>query len=321
MIHKLRQVLADNAVGWELPPAGKWSFLVHNNYNPYCSTFMTFWFYEKERFPRVVAKLCRQQQVVEREFRNLQALYPLVPDRVPRPLQMGCVEGFWMLWITGVSGLRIPIRPYYRLDTLAPVVDLVVAVHRAFLKRPGEGGSDRHAQMVAEPLQAVMQFGPSQSIRSGCQELADSASAEWLDGIPVIPQHGDLFLDNVVRHRGQCHLVDWESFGSVDFPYFDLLTLLLSVLLVSGETPEGWNPKLAAQIPVLVRRYARGLGVSLPSLRLLLPLTLAKRFQLQLQEGRRAKAEQVYRALQHYFDQTNMWRRVFLPDLTDGEET
>jgi thiamine kinase-like enzyme len=164
-----------------------------------------------------------------------------------------------------------------------------------------------------------MGFGLASSVGSGCRERADAASPEWLDGVPVIPLHGSVFLDNLVRHRGQCRLVDWESFGNVDNPCFDLLRLL-SALRISGETPDQCDGQLAAQIPALVQQYANGPEISVSSLPLLLPLRLAKWLQLQLVEGRKKQTEQAYGAIQHYFEQTAAWYGVLLGDIADGEE-
>ena len=87
--------------------------------------------------------------------------------------------------------------------------------------------------MVAAPLDAVLQCG-GPTVRDGCLALLETATAGWLQTLPVIPQHGDLFIDNVLRYREEYHIVDWDSFGEIDLPFHDLITLLLSFLQASS---------------------------------------------------------------------------------------
>ena len=319
MIFEWQQQLVTNAAQWGMPSKGAWKFLVHNNFHPHYSSLNVFWFYETERFPRAVAKACREKHVVEREYENLRSIHALLHDQVPRPLSFNCINGFWILWIVGVPGLRIPIQEYYPAETLIPIIDLLVTIHRILEKAPSTQSQNRHTQMITNPLQAVIEFGPDPSVRSGCRELADRASAEWLGSLPVIPQHGDVFLDNIVRDKRQYRLVDWESFGAVDYPFFDLIMFLTSLLRSSGATSAHWDTRHTGQISSLVRRYAMGLNLSLSSLPVLIPLTLAKWFELEMLEGRKKRAEHVYASIKDYFDNTSAWHEVFLGPPTNGE--
>jgi Ser/Thr protein kinase RdoA (MazF antagonist) len=132
--------------------------------------------------------------------------------------------------------------------------------------------------MIVAPLDSVLQFaGPT--VRDGCLALLETATAGWLQTLPVVPQHGDLFLDNVLRYREEYHIVDWDSFGEIDLPFHDLVTLLFSFLHGSG-APEGWNRDLKKQIPFLVERYARRMQLPASMVSVLLPLTLANQLYL-----------------------------------------
>jgi hypothetical protein len=110
-------------------------------------------------------------------------------------------------------------------------------------------------------------------------------------------------------------VVDWESFGKIDLPFYDLLTLLVSLLLEEGRRPEQWNVTLVKQIPALISAYARGLGVAVANVHLMLPLTLANWFHMQWSDGRKEFAEMMYKAIEHYFERPAVWENVFSGEL------
>jgi aminoglycoside phosphotransferase (APT) family kinase protein len=167
---------------------------------------------------------------------------------------------------------------------------------------------------VSDPLRLLADFGQSSIVRNGCSDLAERASPEWLASWPVIPQHGDFCVGNVLYLGEQWSIVDWETFGIVDLPFYDLFTLLFSLLRSGGATPDEWHSRLVQQIPEAVEYYARLTGLPTEGLSLLLPLSLANWFQVQWMYGRRAFLELMYQTLEHYFSNVDLWERIFLPE-------
>lgn len=54
-----------------------------------------------------------------------------------------------------------------------------------------------------------------------------------------MPQHGDFTLNNLaIDESGGLVLLDWEDYGKVQVPYFDLATLLFSVAVAQGRVAE-----------------------------------------------------------------------------------
>jgi thiamine kinase-like enzyme len=127
----------------------------------------------------------------------------------------------------------------------------------------------------------------------------------------MIPQHGDLFLDNLLTDGKRWHVVDWETFGSIDLPFYDLFTLLLSALSSEGETPDRWKPALAAATPGLTADYVCRLDLNAADIPVLLPLSLANWFHLQWSDGRAEFAGRMYKKIEHYFEHPEQWNRVF----------
>jgi Ser/Thr protein kinase RdoA (MazF antagonist) len=213
-----------------------------------------------------------------------------------------------MLWMEGVPGGRARERTPRQLRAM---VEAVAGMHRAMRRSILSSVGERRRQLVSAPLETLAQYGDSAAVRQGCAGLAAKATDVWLDTIPVIPQHGDLFVDNLLTDGKSWHVVDWESFGSIDLPSYDLFTLLLSVLGVEGETPDGWKRDLAAEIPGLVANYVNWLELNRPDIGVLLPLSLANWFHLQWSDGRVEFAARMYRKIQHYFERPEQWNRVF----------
>jgi hypothetical protein len=311
MINQWKALLMERAAEWGVPTAGDWRVLVSNNYQPQYSTLALLWFHNGGQFPRVVTKVFYEPQIPRREFDNLKHVYACAPNSAPRPLHFGLQGKYWMLWMEGVPGL--PFRAHGNCDPaiLRSVVETVASLHVA-VRNGRKPDPDRYHRMISEPLQALAQFGASASVRDGCARMAGRITADWVGTQPVILQHGDLFSGNVLSYRSQWWFVDWESFGIIDLPFYDLLTLLLSLLREDGETPGEWEHVLVKKVPGLVKCYSERLRLPSEDVPLLLPLTLANWFHLQLSDGREQFTMRMYRTIQHYFEHSDLWEKVFL---------
>jgi aminoglycoside phosphotransferase (APT) family kinase protein len=311
MISHWQSFLQERSADWNLPGKGFWTFLLYNNYHPQCSNIDLLWFHNGSKFPRVVTKLCREEQSVKGEFENLRQVHQSVPMCVPKPLHFGKQGAFWALWMEGVPGSSC--RPKdYRPSVLRSFVEMLAGMHCA-IRAVGERiDPDRYRRMVLEPLQTAAHFSKDACIEAGCADLRARASAEWLHSLPVIRQHGDLFSGNVLADGHRWHIVDWESFGLVDLPFYDLLTFLISLLTVQGDAPGQWNPILVKETARLMECYAGKLGLSPEMVSLLLPLTLANWFHLQWRDGRKEFADRMYQTIGNYFRYPDQWGKVFL---------
>lgn len=311
MIQEWKNVLLSRAGEWGLPEDGKWECLLHNNYQPTISTFNVLWFHGRERFPRVVTKVCQDQSMLDDEFRGLQTVFAAAGAYVPKPLSLDSVDKLWTLWMSGVPGQRVPTRKVYPASLLEPLTDTLASVHSALRQRPSCPSAGRYERMVAKPFAALSNWGTSAEILAHCKMLAAECSAGWIEQLPVIPQHGDLFLDNVIRDGNCYYLIDWETFGAVDLPFYDLLTLLISVLNASGGEPQRLNPTVSGQFPILIARYARHLALPVSLVTRLLPLTMANWFYLHWLAGRQPILEKMYATISHYVAYKGAWDEVF----------
>jgi aminoglycoside phosphotransferase (APT) family kinase protein len=311
MIRQWKKVLVENAGAWRAPQGEDWKFLFHNNYHPHCSNINLLWFHGKSRFPQVVTKLHREPDILRREHENLSRAHACAPSWVPRPLCFERQGSFWALWMEAAPGFRYPRQGPHSTERLCSMTDMVVSLHKALAGSAIEG-EGRYERLVGAPLAAVAGFGNSAIVKEGCARLAKRFSQQAIAALPVIPQHGDLFSDNLLTDGAQWHVIDWESFGTIDLPFYDLLTLLLSLLGAMEKPPERWDKPLVRQMPALIETYACALALPLDAITLVLPLTLVNWFHLQWADGRKLFSDIMYRTLENYFQDPDVWERAFL---------
>jgi aminoglycoside phosphotransferase (APT) family kinase protein len=310
MIGRLRSFLIERAPDWRLPLEREWRVLFHNNYHPHHSNINLLWFSDGARFPQVVTKVFPRPEIPAREFANLQRAYRCAPEIVPKPLHFGDTGDEYALWMAGMPGWRPSRLNGARLRAL---IQMIGSLHQA-VRAVEAPGASRWERAVSAPLATLRDFGTAQVVRDGCARLESGLSASWLQRLPIIPQHGDLYADNVLHHGGSWHVIDWESYGTIDLPFYDVVTLLYSVLNRDGRPPR--PNALLAEVPSIVDSYGRRMGLTSQDLRLLFPLALANWFHLQWSDGRQEFATRMYAAIQAYFEQPRLWEHALLGSLT-----
>jgi aminoglycoside phosphotransferase (APT) family kinase protein len=316
MVGAWKRFLLDRIVEWHLPTGGEWNFVIRNNYQPHGGSINVMWFHNGGEFPRVVVKFYNDPAPLRIEFENMRRVHGCAPAVVPNPLHFGAQGSLWGFWMEGVPGSPFATFESYAPDLLRSLTETVASLHAAVRQVPANCDPDRYGRMGQEPLEAVAQFGSSAAVKAGCSRIAAAISEHWVNSLPVIPQHGDLYSGNLLLHRSRFSIVDWESFGAVDLPFYDLLILFYSLLRDSGKTPASWHPTLVSQIPALIGLYANRLGLNPADVPLLLPLALSNWFSFHLREGHKAFAENMYGTIQQYFESPEPWKRAFLPLMT-----
>ena len=314
MISRWRNFLQERLEEWKLPTSGEWTFLFMNIYHPAGSNIDILWFHDGGAFPLVVTKLCREERILRWEFENLTRVHSCAADWAPKPLRLEKQGDFWALWMKGVPGSTFLPREY-RPAVLKSLADTLASMHGAIRDHGGWSSPNRYDRMVKEPIENVAQFNNVASIAAGCAQLRTQLSPEWVASLPVIPQHGDLCQGNLLLDGDKWHVVDWENFGRVDMPLFDLISLLYAMLRGKGETPEIWDPVLVSEVPGLMASYTRKMGSDPADVSRMLPLTLIIWFHLQWRDGRQQFAGQIHKAIQHYFEHRELWEKVFVPPL------
>lgn len=312
MIASWKSFLLQRSREWGLPGGEDWHYLLHNNYQPHYSNMNLIWFYGRERSPRLITKVFREPRIVKREFENLCYVHGKIPHLVPQPLYFGVTEQFWTLWMRGVPGSRFRASDACSPAVLRSLSDTVTSMHLAMRKARSACSADRYERVMAQPLLGLASFGEAQAVRESCRSLLTQIPDRWIDGLPVIPQHGDLFLGNLLSDRGRWYVLDWETYGITDLPIYDLVTLVISVLLTQGTAAEHWPVATTKQVRNLIDTYSRQFGLSRQDIGFLLPLSLANWFHLQWEDGRKEFTERMYRVIDQYFSHKQAWEQAIL---------
>lgn len=311
MVRQLNTFLSQQSAGWGLPSSGAWNFWFYNNSHPHCTNLDVMWFHDDDAFPRVVTKLDRKPDSLAREFENLTSVYSRLPNLVPRPLHFGRWDQYWALWMEGVPGA--PFGAAGSARTLDTVVAALVSFHAAVRRRPCRPEPSRYRRMVQDPLEDAARCASSPVARAGCERLLHTIDPLWLDSLPVIPQHGDFYPHNVTFQRGQLRVLDWETFGAVDLPLYDMATFLVSLPTLAESAFLTFDEEMLREAPAAIARYADTFGLTHSELELLLPLILVNWRRLMCLDGREKFVARMDRMLEHYFEHTTLWRKVFVP--------
>jgi len=246
MIGEWKAVLAANARQWNLPTEGRWKFFVHNNYQPNYSGVNIFWFHNEGRDPLVVTKIFPESSLAKQEFQNLTDAHGCASGEVPKPYGLLEHQQSWSLWMSGVSGspLTLELLSDSLIDRLG---DTLVTIQKGVASKRSARPS-RHRESICAPLELAVER--SSAIAEGCRRTLGAYTNGTLDRIPVLPQHGDLYSKNlIIGQDGKWGIVDWELFGNIDLPFYDVMRFLFS--LDTERAPDRWN--------VAVQRYARRL--------------------------------------------------------------
>lgn len=319
MIKEYEKFLYEMSTEWGLTVTGPLKFFLFNNYHAHSTNIDIFWFHRTERSPFLVTKLSRKVAHLECEYENLKQVYGHQFVCIPKPLYFGSLGGFHTLWMTGLRGFQLRPGGPHLAKYINRLVDAVIDMHRRLRCSAHVSEGQRVRRLVEEPLKTVAEYGTSATVRRCCQALQETCSDLVAHQLPVIPQHGDLFLGNVLRDGGQFYFVDWENFNIIDFPYYDLFTLLFSLLRGFGRTPECCPARVAKQIPKLIQRYTLELCLPVSNLNLLFPLTLANWFHMLYARGNREFDGEMYKLIESYFENEHRWQKIlFNCDVTGG---
>ncbi len=162
------------------------------------------------------------QSGLDREYRGLSAAYAAMPRNASRPLGLTHHRSFPVLVSSGIRHKPlIPLHGRGSVQSFESGIKAFLATSvRAFRTLPGEGASSG----LSEALEHASTLTPWPDWHAYLERIAPEVAI-----LPRIPQHGDLSVNNIGVAGGQLIFFDWEDFGFVDLPGFDLAVLLLSL--------------------------------------------------------------------------------------------
>lgn len=312
MIKICERFLYQQAEEWNIKLKAPINFFIFNNYHLESTNINIFWFQKRQRFPFLVTRLSHDGDALEREYDHLCQVESYHVDSAPRPLHYGPLGGFFTMWMTGLPGTRFQpdaSRLRRHLDTL---ISTVLTMHSRLRGAAQPANEQRVKRVLDDPINSVLNYKNSTVIHRGYHAVHLASRDLVASSLPVIPQHGDLFLGNILWDKQRFYFVDWEEFNTIDLPCYDIFTLLLSILQSFSQSPAAWPKRLTRLMASQLRRYAAVLGLSSDIQRVLLPLTLANWFHRQYIQGHQKSAQQKYTWIENYFEHEALWQEALL---------
>jgi aminoglycoside phosphotransferase (APT) family kinase protein len=159
---------------------------------------------------------------LEREYFGLSMAHAAMPRNTPRPLGLSTHDSFPVLIVSGIRHSALgPLNAGVDVQRFeAGLNELLEISSRRFRVRPGEQG----ACDVREALEQASRHVCWPDWQDYAQRVIPQIAA-----LPRVYQHGDLSLNNIGVADGELIFFDWEDFGLVDVPGFDLAIVLLSL--------------------------------------------------------------------------------------------
>ena len=193
---------------------------------------------------------------LDREYRGLAAAYRAMPSNVPEPIRLATCRRYQVLVTRGIRH--------------APVLPLRGATNVAAFEQGVSAYLETSARAFARSNMAPSLDTIRAALRSANERVQWPGWAMYYEGIrnlverlTPVEQHGDLSVNNIGVRDGALVFFDWEDFGEIDLPGFDLAVLLLSINEFSYE-------KLAAKLerPTMeadiARRGCAAFGMAAP---------------------------------------------------------
>ncbi len=202
--------------------------LIYNNFDAMRSSVLAFVFGRAEKKPSAVVKMSKDEDAVIREYRVLDLLQNNFPGISPRPLFRDCVEPFSILAMEACNGRRLS-RWSDKIKWLPCIVDRLISLQLFFRSRePTEGLSWKALiDSFHSFIESMPDLEKKRTLGRALQMLEHMTPGLV---IPRIAQHGDFYFDNILvtDKKDTVLVLDWEGFGDVSMPGYDLFCLFLS---------------------------------------------------------------------------------------------
>lgn len=284
--------------------------LVYNNFDRTTSSVLLHIFSCGAREPAVVAKLCTKVEQVRREFDNLWAVRMSAPDVAPVPLFFERVAGYGVLGMEAISGRQASGWVECR-DRVPAVMDVLVRLHSAM--QQGNGRDGDLGKCIEETVELMTRQERDVRARAAAARIGGELMEAVEKGVVrATPQHGDFHFDNMLFRGEKVFVMDWEDFGEVFLPAYDLFSLVMDFFTpwkAGGVERFFEDARLGEALRAGIRSYFTALGLPLELAVGLLGFTVLRQVAYSEQLGR-SGAETLWKRLQGYFDNAGHFARM-----------
>ena len=191
---------------------------------------------------------------LDREYRGLTTAYRAMPSNVPEPIRLAAYGNYQVFVTRGIHHKPLfPLHGAADVEVFMEGISSYLATSSRAFRQSGVPVSSRRLKEALRAATDVVQW-PS------WEDYFERALAIVQRLSPTL-QHGDFAINNIGRRNGQLVFFDWEDFGEIDLPGFDLAILLLSI---NGFSLAALRAKLsrASTESDIVQRANEALGLS-----------------------------------------------------------
>lgn len=259
---------------------------LYNNYDLTDGSVLLFLFDQTSTTPFAVLKLARNRSILIREYENLNTIDSICPGLAAAPLFFDQAADYYVLGTAPLianrlSGYRARSRKLKRVSArLAKLHELL---------RSQSPSTMFQVEHFMRPFAGLYDTELPVTVADFFNDLA-AVHAQLIRQFPVeeISQHGDLYFDNILAKGRRVYFLDWEDFGEIKLPGYDLFSLVFDVC--------GLQDGAVAQLEELIDsvagktvNYFRKLGIPSGVVEALISFTLVQQYHRSWTLGRTSK--------------------------------
>lgn len=285
-------------------------YLVYNNIGNGNTAIIVLLFRNQEKTPFLVVKISRREDLVSREFNAIKEIQSILPQIVPEPYFMTQIDSYYGMVVSYVQGKKISDGTPAKEEKTLKIVDLLVELHLRLYKGRSLNEDELKAFVIHQidklaTLPSAERFvEPRTHLKKALQEMSGKKL------LPRIPQHGDFCFNNLLIKEEQIVIIDWENYGQVCLPLYDLCTLFFAyreerfcLLPEDGAT--------RSLFATSIRKYCSDFNLNRDSVHLLVPLFFIYFFFLRQSDNLacNSKSEEnlLLEELRYYFQNQDSW--------------
>ena len=159
---------------------------------------------------------------LDNEHQGLVTAYGAMPDHVPQPLGLTVARNFQLLVMHGLRHASLfPFRSARDERMFVDGIAAFFAVSAKAFRRDGPGRSQRELPNALSSASTLLDWPDCDRYRERAEPIVGALGR--------MLQHGDFAINNIARSGRRLVFFDWEDFGHIDVPGFDLAILMLSL--------------------------------------------------------------------------------------------
>ena len=217
----------------------------------------------------ITVKVSRNADL-QREFESQRASYSVLPEYVPEPLAFGESKGLFLLASEGVPHVRLTMVTMRGARKRIPC-----AIGEYARRSTGVFVNQKSTSQHLDDLDNAIYSLRDRRLAIALGSYIRSVELEKVHMLPHIRQHGDFVINNIGITDTGIVIFDWEDFGRVELPGFDIGLLLMSCLGYNADFIKLWFEQGVPQdLDEVIAAAREGLGLSRAMLWMLLPLYL-----------------------------------------------